>query len=137
MTIVGVNFKKINVEKNDSMKGKISIKNNILIKDVVKHSLEFGDKKRDAIKFIFDFVTTYDIDKKNLAKINLEGDVMSIEKADVTKYVLDKWKKDKKLDDSLMALILNTALVKCNIQALILSKEMNLPSPIPLPKITA
>jgi hypothetical protein len=31
--------------------------------------------------------------------------------------------------------ILNSILTKCNIQALILSQDVNLPSPIPLPKV--
>jgi hypothetical protein len=34
-----------------------------------------------------------------------------------------------------MSAILNTVLTKCNIEALILSQEVNLPSPIPLPKV--
>jgi len=43
--------------------------------------------------------------------------------------------KDKKLPKEIMAGLLNTKLTKCNIQALILSQEINLPAPIPLPKV--
>lgn len=135
MTIVGFNVKKINVERKESQKGKISIKNNISIKDVSKHSLEFGQKKKDALKFSFEFVTDYDVDKKSLAKINILGEVISIEQDLVTKSILEQWKKDKKIDPEIMASVLNNALNKCNIQALLLSREVGLPSPIPLPKI--
>ena len=34
-----------------------------------------------------------------------------------------------------MAGLLNTILTKCNVQALILSQEVNLPPPIPMPKV--
>ena len=52
-----------------------------------------------------------------------------------TKEILASWKKDKKVPKELMAGLLNTILTKCNIQALILSQEINLPAPIPLPKV--
>jgi hypothetical protein len=48
---------------------------------------------------------------------------------------LDGWKKDKKLPKEIMPVILNTVLNKCNIQALILSEQINLPPPIPMPKL--
>jgi len=34
-----------------------------------------------------------------------------------------------------MSEILNIILTRCNIQALILARDINLPSPIPLPKV--
>ena len=51
------------------------------------------------------------------------------------KSIMDQWKKDKTVDKNIMTVILNSALAKCNIQSMIISKDMNLPSPIPLPKV--
>ncbi len=51
------------------------------------------------------------------------------------KEILKSWSKDKKISKDIMSNILNNVLVKCNIQALILSQYMNLPPPIPLPKV--
>jgi hypothetical protein len=34
-----------------------------------------------------------------------------------------------------MVPVLNSILAKCNIQAIILTREVNLPPPIPLPKV--
>ena len=56
-------------------------------------------------------------------------------KKNKVKEVLDGWKKDKKLPKEIMTTILNSVLTKCNIQALILSEQINLPPPIPLPKL--
>ena len=47
------------------------------------------------------------------------------------------WKKNKAIPKEAMTAVINTALTKCNIQALILSQQVNLPPPIPLPKVGA
>ena len=70
-----------------------------------------------------------------MAHIILEGDVLFLEKPEKIKEILDDWKKNKKLPNEVAAPILNTALSRCNIESLILSKEVNLPPPIPLPRV--
>ena len=70
-----------------------------------------------------------------MAEIKLGGDILSIETPDTVKTVIEQWKKEKKIGPSLMAAILNSALSKCYVQALMISKEMNLPSPMPLPRV--
>lgn len=132
MTVVGFNFNKIEVEKKEGVGGKINISNNVSIKDVVDTSLSLGTEKQKAIKFMFEFTSTYE---PKLGKILLGGEVLFLDEASKIKKIMDEWKKDKKVEKGLMASILNTVLVKCNIQALILSQEVNLPSPIPLPKV--
>ena len=51
------------------------------------------------------------------------------------KQILDDWKKDKRLPKDIMTGILNTILNRSNVQALILSQDVNLPPPIQLPKV--
>ena len=67
--------------------------------------------------------------------INFIGDILLMEEAKKAKEILDGWKKGKKLPKEVMTGILNTVLNKCNIQALIMSEQINLPPPIPLPKL--
>lgn len=132
MTIIGFNFNKIDVEKNEKVTGKINISNNVSIKNILDASLSLANEKQKAIKFVFEFVSTFE---PKLGKIALTGDVLFLESSAKIKQILDDWKKDKKIEKPLMNSILNTVLTKCNIQALILSQEVNLPSPIPLPKV--
>ena len=40
--IVGFNFNKVNVERKEAAKGKISISNNVAIKDIEQKELPFG-----------------------------------------------------------------------------------------------
>ena len=131
MTVVGFNFTKVYAEKKQPIKGKISINNNITVKSVEEIDLSFG-KDQKGLKFSFEFVAKYD---PEVANISLEGDVIYMVKSDEAKEILTLWKKEKKLAPGVMGKVLNTALAKCNIQALILSNDLNLPAPIPLPKV--
>ncbi len=132
MAIIGFNFNKINVEKKAPAKGKINISNNISIKSVEEYPLAIGKTQQKGLKFIFEFSSKYE---PKVAEINLTGTVLTLQEAAKVEEILNAWKKDKKIPKEVMTPIINTALTKCNIQALILSQEINLPPPIPLPKV--
>ena len=132
MTIVGLNFTKIEAEKKELVKGKININNNVTISAVEEKKLSLATEKQKIIAFTFEFISKYD---PNVGSIKITGDVLYMEAANKVKEILDGWKKDKKLPKEIMTTILNSVLTKCNIQALILSEQINLPPPIPLPKL--
>jgi|TARA_B100002003_G_C14024305_1_gene493919 hypothetical protein len=132
MTIVGFNFTSMNAEKNDTIKGKVNINNNVAIKDVKEKDLALGSNKQKSLKFEFEFTSKYD---PNMGHITLIGDILYIEEGKKIKEILDGWKKDKKLPKEITGKVLNTVLGKCNVQALILSEQLNLPAPIPMPKV--
>jgi hypothetical protein len=132
MTIVGFNFTSMNAEKKDAIKGKVNINNNVAIKDVQEKDLALGSNKQKSLKFEFEFTSKYD---PNVGNITLVGDVLFIEDGKKIKKIHDGWKKDKKLPKDITTKVLNTVLGKCNVQALILSEQINLPAPIPLPKV--
>ena len=130
--IVGFGFNKISAQKNTSAKGKIDINNNVSIKDVQESDLALGKEKQSVIKFVFEFTSKYEPD---IGQITIEGELLYLDDPKKTKEILASWKKDKKVPKEMMAGLLNSILNKCNIQALILSQEINLPSPIPMPKV--
>ena len=130
--IVGFGFTKLSAERNEAAKGKIDINNNVTIKNVEESDLSLGKDKQNVLRFIFEFTSKYE---PSIGTILFEGELLYMEDPKTVKEILSSWKKDKKLSKELMAGLLNTILTKCNIQALILSQEINLPSPIPLPKV--
>ncbi|MBW2966793.1 hypothetical protein KY342_06850 [Candidatus Woesearchaeota archaeon] len=131
MTIIGSGFTKINVEKKAPVKGKININNNASIKAVEEYPLP-GKSNQKGLRFTFEFFSKYE---PKIGEINIEGNVILLLEAKKGEEVLANWKKDKKLPKEVMTPVLNTALTNCNIQALILSKDVGLPPPIPLPKL--
>ena len=130
--IVGFGFTKLIAEKKDAAKGKIDINNNVSIKDVVEDDLALGKEKQNVLKFIFEFTSQFE---PNVGTIDFEGELLYMEDPKKNKELLASWKKDKKIPKEVMGGLLNTILTKCNVQALILSQQVNLPPPIPMPRV--
>lgn len=134
MTIIGFNFKKIHAEKStSSVNGKVNIANNVSVKNVEATELPVGTKKQKALKFTYEYITTYE---PNLGSINIEGDVLYLAADGDVDKTLQGWKKNKKIDKEILTPILNTILTRCSIKGLLISQDLNLPSPLQLPKVT-
>lgn len=131
MTVIGFSFTKMLVEKIAPIKGKVSINNNVGIKGLEETKLNINSDRK-ALKLDFEFTSTYE---PNIGKILLTGEVIYLVDKAKAEEAVKNWKKNKKIEKDMMTKVLNNVLAKCNIQALIMSKDMNLPPPIPLPKV--
>ena len=134
MAIIGFNFTKMNIEKKKPVKGSVSINNNIKIIDVKENEVSIGSSEQKTLKFVFEFTTKFE---PGIGLIELVGETMFLSDNKNVDEIYAGWKKDKKVPQDVMTSVLNTALNKCNVQALFLSQQLNLPSPIPLPKVQA
>lgn len=129
MQIIGFNLTKILVEREEKIEGKLEVKQNIDISDVSKEKIPFSEG--DAIRIKFNFTVTYDPD---FAKLNLEGYLILMVDKDEIKKFLKSW-KNKKLPDESKVSLFNFIMGKCNIKALNLEDELNLPLHVPMPRI--
>lgn len=134
MSVVGFNFTKISAEKTGKLKGDVKISNDVSISKVEEMEVSLGIIKETALKFIFGFTSTYE---PEVGKISLSGEVIYTGEQKKIKDIMKEWTKSKKIDRPLMAEIMNNILAKCNIKALIISQDINLPPPIPLPSVKA
>jgi hypothetical protein len=133
MTIVKINLHKVNAERNLEAKGgQIKINNNVSIKNV--EELSFAAEGKKGLKFTFSFNCVYE---PELGKIDVEGQVLYVEDEAKIKEIKEGWDKNKKIPNDVMEQIVNAALHKGNIQAIKVSEEVSLPSPLPLPKVKA
>ncbi len=132
MPIVGLSFGKIVVEKHAPVKGQVKVNNNVALKDVEKTDIQVGANKQGAVKFHFEFTANYE---PKIGDMSMTGFLTFVDEPDKIKEILDQWKKEKKLPKGVMGNVLNTVLSRCNVEALIFSREVNLPPPIPLPKV--
>ena len=133
MTIVGLQFDKIVVDRMDVPKGKMSVKNNIVIKDLEKKDFGVGKAKQFVLLFKFEYAANYE---PKVAKIILNGTTTYVEQEAKIDELMKGWKKDKKIPKDIMTPLLNNILNRCNIEALILAREVGLPPPIQLPRVT-
>ncbi len=131
MTIVKINLHRVLAERSLEAKGgQVKINNNVTLKNV--EEMGFAVEGKKGLKFTFAFNCSYE---PNLGKIEVEGQVFYIDDQKTVEKIKEGWAKDKKIPMDVMEQIINASLHKGNIQAIKISEEVNLPSPLPLPKV--
>ena len=133
MTIIGFNFRKITAEKGKTASGKINIANNVALKNVEETEIPVGAKKQKALKFTYEYSTKYEPDA---GAISIEGDILYLAEEAIVDKTIKNWKKNKQIDKEMLTPLLNTILSKCSIKGLMISQDLNLPSPMQLPRVT-
>ncbi len=131
MAIIGFSFTKMHAEKRSAVHGQININNNVSVTDLQDASLSMAQSKK-GLKLLFAFTSTFE---PGLGSIQLDGEVVLLEDTKVAEELLSNWQKSKSLPQELMPVVLNAILERCNIQALIMARDIGLPAPIPLPKV--
>lgn len=132
MAIVSMNFTKLLAERKTDAREKVNISNNVSVTNVEETELPLAGQSQKTLKISFSFVTSYE---PSLGAIELEGNLLYIGEAKEMKEIAKNWDKDKRLSAEMMKQVISAVLNKCNIQALVMSKDVNLPPPIPLPKV--
>jgi len=131
MPIMGFNFTKITAERKSFTKAKIEVKSNIKVEDVKEEKLPLA-KDENGLRFDFSFVLTYE---PKIGEISFTGNILYVDSENKIKKVLKEWKKNKKIPPELNTPIINTILYRCNLKAIELSQEVNLPPQIQMPRI--
>ncbi len=126
MPIINISFSEIKAEKKQSPSGKITISHNFSIVN-----LDYVEKNGKLVKVEFETKFEY---KPNVGNIFLKGNLIYLME-EGEEDIVKKWKSKKMLDKENAAKIINPLISRCLIEALILCKEVGLPSPIKLPRI--
>ena len=129
MQVIGFNFKKISAERHKAPEGKININMNITFDKLEKE--EEKTLSQDVMRADFDFSVKYE----NIADFVFLGAVYFTATPEKIKEMIKFWAKEKKLPEEIRVSLINFVLGKCNIKAMQLEEEFNLPSHIPLPKV--
>ncbi len=132
MPIIAFNFTRINAERHEQKAGPMNIKNNVVLKDAIKTKLALGAQSQDVLRVTFEFMSSYE---PHRGHITLEGELIYLEKPEKIDSIAKAWQKDKKLPKDEARIAINHILGKCNVEAIIISREVNLPAPIELPSI--
>ena len=130
MRIIGFNLTKILAERQEEDGQGIRVDQNIDIKDIKEEKIPITNNK--ALKIKFTLTVTY---SKDFGKIELEGSIMTLPDEEEFKLIMDSW-KDKKIPENMRLGIFNFIMVKCNVKALYLEDEMNMPLHVPMPRLT-
>ena len=87
--------------------------------------------KQDLLKIDFKFTINYEPDFANL---EFKGNLVIIPEANELKTILKSWKA-KKIPNELRLPLINFIMSKCNVKAIPLEEELNLPIHIPMPRL--
>ncbi len=131
MPVIGLNLNSIQAKKqNVSTKQEIKVNSTPMITDVKEVELPSLASKK-ALSISFDFVTKYE---PGFANISIEGSLMYL--SDKNRDILEGYKKNKKLPEETSLEVLNYLFRHCLLRASNLAEDLQLPPPMPMPKIT-
>lgn len=131
MTVLNFNFTKIDVEKKGKLSKEVKINSKMGLVDVISSNVASGSKQK---AFVIKF--KYDVDyEPKVGHVGLEGELIYLADEKLSAEIEKMWSGKKALPKEVMLIVLNRILHNCNVEALILSREVALPPPIQLPKV--
>ena len=129
--IINYRLEKIAIEKKTRPKGPVEAKNSLRITDIKEEPIS-SLTKDNALNMQFSFAVTYE---PNIALLEMVGSVTYLAEVKKAQEILQNWKKNKKIKQEVAAPIFNFILAKCNIKALSLEQDVELPYHLPIPRL--
>ena len=130
MAIVGFSFTKITAERKPVVDQAVNIESNAGVSNIVE--LPVIDPKKAIIKFEFDFLVKYE---PSAGKIELKGEVVEMYDKEFGAKILEYWAAEKKIYGEVMQDVFNNILARSNMEAIVISRDLGLPSPIQMPRV--
>jgi len=131
--IVNFTLEKISIDKKKSPKGTIEAKNSIKFLEVSQMGLPAAMKDKALITFKFQYKVIYTPD---IAETEIIGTLHFMTDPKTGDNILNDWEKHSKIEPNLSAQLVNYVFSRCGVMALTLSRKVDLPPHIPLPKIS-
>ncbi|MFH0956652.1 MAG: hypothetical protein V1813_02195 [Candidatus Aenigmatarchaeota archaeon] len=130
MAVIGLNLNSIQAKKQSAVpRQDIKVNSTPMITGVKEIDLPNLSKK--ALSIDFEFLTRYE---PSFASIAIEGSLLYL--ADNNKELVSEFAKNKKLPEKASMEVLNYLFRHCLLKASILAEDLQLPPPMPMPKIT-
>ncbi|MCD6189215.1 MAG: hypothetical protein J7J97_03375 [Thermococcus sp.] len=134
MPVVGVNVTKIEVEKQGGVLGKVEVNLSPKIEEVRLGEIKTPSGKVNGIEVFFTYQIGYN---PEIARAVIKGAVFYLPpKREQIDEILDGWEKEKKIPPEMFAEIVNFVTSEITPLIMVISKEMRIPYPIPLPRVT-
>jgi len=130
MAMVGFSFTKISAERKVVNNQPINIESNAGITALIE--MPVIDSKKMVLKFEFSFIVKYE---PNAGNITLNGELVELYDKEFGSKVIDHWKANKKIHPEVMQDVFNTVLSKANTEAIIIGRDLGLPSPVKMPRV--
>jgi len=130
MALVGFGFTKISAERRPVAQQNVNVESNVLVTNISE--LPSIDPKKTLLKFEFEFICKYE---PGVGNITIDGEIIEIYDKDFASKVLEYWKKEQKIHAEVLQDVFNMLLARSNMEAIVLSRDLGLPSPIQMPRL--
>ncbi len=131
MKIIGFNLTSIHVDRKEIIDQSVQITQNVDIKDLTEEDVPIAEKK--AFKLSFNLIVKYSDDFANL---EMGGNILIMPDEAEEKKLREAW-KEKKIPEDMRVPLFNFIMNKCNVKALHIEDEMNMPLHVPMPRLTS
>ncbi len=128
--IVGFSLQHVEAEKKTPGQGKLNINYNSSIEDVTAAKVSAMDET--VARITFSLPILYQQGDKDVAEIQFSGSVLWQKDAE---DVIAQWEEDGSLDKDISAAVTNHVFRKCLTHAVGLADSLDLPSPVPMPRV--
>lgn len=134
MPVVGVNITNIEVEKQGGIIGNVEVNLSPKIEEVRLGEVRTPSGKVNGVEVLFTYQIGYN---PEIARALIKGAVFYLPpKKEQTDEILEGWEKEKKIPPEMFAELVNFLTNEITPLIMIVSKEMRIPYPIPLPRVT-
>ena len=131
MAIIGFSLTKILLERKEAPIKKVEVKSKLHIPSMEKQDMKLIEGK-DTLRFNFEYDIEY---APKLANISFKGFVLFASDPKQSEEILREWNKNQRIDKDVQLQLYNYIFNKCNIKALQLEDDFNLPPHLQLPTI--
>lgn len=131
MRLVGFNFTKISGEKTENKVESLNVNTKIDVKKISEVKSEVLKTKEEIISVKFYYGLEFN---PKFAKLDFEGNILLSLESKRAKEIIKDWKNEK-VNENIKGPLFNLILQKCNIKALQLEENLNLPPHFKFPTI--
>ena len=133
MPIMRHTYTTLNARVTGQLKGKFPINSGVTFDDVREEPNISGDATR-GFSILYGFTTKYGED---LAQVEVKGEVLYVAPKEEGEAILKEWKESKRLPEKNVLEVGNYCLMRAQMKAIELANDLNLQSPVQLPKFEA
>ncbi|MFB6265884.1 MAG: hypothetical protein ABEI07_02255 [Candidatus Nanohaloarchaea archaeon] len=128
--IVGFSIREMEAEKKDSKQGEMNVNYSSRITDVEEAEVPAIDEA--VARVSFEIGIDYVQDDTEVADMEFEGTVLWQGDAE---QLIEKWEEEEELDEDVAATVTNHVYRKCLTRAVGMADALELPSPVPMPRV--
>lgn len=124
---IDLKYTEIGAKRFSEARGRINVNNNSTITSV--------DLVDDKVSIEFLFTSSYE---PNVGEIRIKGNILVSDSKENIERTVKEWKESgqKNLPADMAEDVHNAIISNCVIETVILAREIQLPSPVPVPKIS-